>query len=227
MCLGDTGALCDDMKDFAHDYIDYGNMAKQLIPEINTVQHWSKMIETKYVLCVLVVACDRIVRSNVLSALRNHLEDMRKCFKDPVNSSAFDSVTHGLGLGMLDVALDMIIMVIEQQIRILSGAAASDPADSGLPMRRIRRRHRKTRPTEGEKSHKVYGGVDEQGKAITRAKGRSRSRKKDRTEESGAAGPVDAHAEQGRPDGVESNVLTLVSVGYETVSTGLSAAGNV
>ena len=47
---GDTRALCDDMKDFAHDYIDYGNMAKQLIPETNTVQHWSKIIETKYVL---------------------------------------------------------------------------------------------------------------------------------------------------------------------------------
>lgn len=46
--LGDTRALCEDMNDFAHDYIDYGNMAKQLIPETNTVQHWSKMIETKY-----------------------------------------------------------------------------------------------------------------------------------------------------------------------------------
>lgn len=45
---GDTRALCDDMKDFSHDYIDYGNMAKQLIPETNTVQHWSKIIETKY-----------------------------------------------------------------------------------------------------------------------------------------------------------------------------------
>lgn len=51
VCVGDTRALCEDMKDFAHDYIDYGNMAKQLIPEINTVQHWSKIIETKYVLC--------------------------------------------------------------------------------------------------------------------------------------------------------------------------------
>lgn len=36
------------MKDFSHDYIDYGNMAKQLIPDMNTVQHWSKIIETKY-----------------------------------------------------------------------------------------------------------------------------------------------------------------------------------
>lgn len=47
VCAGDTRALCDDMRDFAHDYIDYGNMAKQLIPDINTVQHWSKIIETK------------------------------------------------------------------------------------------------------------------------------------------------------------------------------------
>lgn len=38
------------MKDFAHDYIDYGNMAKQLTPETNRVQHWSKIIETKYIL---------------------------------------------------------------------------------------------------------------------------------------------------------------------------------
>lgn len=45
--IGDTRALCDDMKDFAQDYIDYSNMAKQLIPETNTVQHWSKIIETK------------------------------------------------------------------------------------------------------------------------------------------------------------------------------------
>lgn len=47
VCAGDTRALCDDMRDFAHDYIDYANMAKQLIPETNTVQHWSKIIETK------------------------------------------------------------------------------------------------------------------------------------------------------------------------------------
>ncbi|KAM9336933.1 uncharacterized protein ABDE67_019963 [Symphorus nematophorus] len=200
---GDTSALCEDMKDFAHDYIDYGNMAKQLIPEINTVQHWSKIIETK-----------------------NHLEDMRKCFKDPVNSSAFDNVTHGLGLGMLDVALDMIIMVIEQQIRILSGAAASDPADSGPPMRRIRRRHRKTRSADNDKTHKVSGGVNEQGKAISKGKTRVRHRKKMR-QETGVSGPVETHPEQSKPADVESNVLTLVSVGYETVSSGLNTAGTV
>ncbi|XP_059179975.1 uncharacterized protein si:ch73-127m5.2 [Centropristis striata] len=200
---GDTRALCDDMKDFAHDYIDYSNMAKQLIPETNTVQHWSKIIETK-----------------------NHLEDMRKCFKDPVNSGAFDNVTHGLGLGMLDVALDMIVMVIEQQIRILSGVAASDPADSGPPMRRIRRRHRKTRSTDNDSPHKASGGVKEQGKAITKGKGRVRARKKVR-QEAPAAVPMETQAEQCKPDDVESNVLTLVSVGYETVSSGLNATGTV
>lgn len=200
---GDTRALCDDMKDFAHDYIDYSNMAKQLIPETNTVQHWSKIIETK-----------------------NHLEDMRKCFRDPVNSGAFDNVTHGLGLGMLDVALDMIIMVIEQQIRILSGAAASDPADSGPPMRRIRRRHRKTRSADSERPHKASGGVKDQGKVISKGKGRGRGRKKIR-QETGAAGHVETQAEQCKPDDVESNVLTLVSVGYETVSSGLNASGTV
>lgn len=183
---GDTRALCDDMKDFAHDYIDYSHMAKQLIPDINTVQHWSKIIETK-----------------------NHLEDMRKCFKDPVNSGAFDNVTHGLGLGMLDVALDMIVMVIEQQIRILSGAAASDPADSGPAMRRIRRRHRKTRSGENEKPHKASGEVGEQGKLVSKGKGRGKARKKTRPD-CGAAAPVEAQEEQGKPDDVENNVLTLV-----------------
>ncbi|XP_047466094.1 uncharacterized protein si:ch73-127m5.2 [Mugil cephalus] len=195
---GDTQALCDDMKDFAHDYIDYNNMAKQLIPETNTVQHWSKIIETK-----------------------NHLEDMRKCFKDPVNSGAFDSVTHGLGLGMLDIALDMIIMVIEQQIRILSGAAASDPVNSGPLMRRIRRRHRKTRSADNEKPHKVSGGVKEQGKAISKDKARAKARKKV-TQEAVAPCHVENQAEQVKPEDMESNVLTLVSVGYETVSSGLS-----
>lgn len=172
---------------------------------------------------------DSLIKSNnsLSSSLRNHLEDMRKYFKDPINSGAFDNVTHGLGLGMLDVALDMIIMVIEQQIRILSGAAASDPADSGLPMRRIRRRHRKTRPTDNEKPDKVSGGVNEQGKVISKVKGRSRARNKKIRQETGAAGPVDTHVEQCKPDEVESNVLTLVSVGYETVSSGLNAAGTV
>lgn len=152
---------------------------------------------------------------------------MRKCFKDPVNSGAFDNVTHGLGLGMLDVALDMIIMVIEQQIRILSGAAASDPADSGLPMRRIRRRHRKSRPTETEKALRAPGGVSDQGKEISKAKGRGKAKNKKLRQENGAAVSVDTHAEQCKADSVENNVLTLVSVGYETVSGGLNAAATV
>lgn len=196
---GDTRALCDDMKDFSHDYIDYNNMAKQLIPETNTVQHWSKIIETK-----------------------NHLEDMRKCFRDPVNSGAFDNVTHGLGLGILDVALDMIITAIEQQIHILSGAAASDPADAGLPLRRIRRRHRKTRSVDTEKPNK---GVKEQGKVISKGKGRSRVRKKVH-QEAGELVPMETQVEQCKTD-AESNVLTLVSVGYETISSGLNTTGSV
>ncbi|XP_032430665.1 uncharacterized protein LOC116727378 [Xiphophorus hellerii] len=200
---GDTRALCEDMKDFSHDYIDYSNMAKQLIPEMNTVQHWSKIIETK-----------------------NHLEDMRKCFKDPVNSGAFDNVTHGLGLGMLDVALDMIVMVIDQQIRILSGAAASDPVDSGLPSRRIRRRQRKLRSSDNERSRNICGGMREQGKVVLKSKGQARDRKKIRME-SGNSEVVVSHAEQSKPDNVQNNVLTLVSVGYETVSSGMNAAGTV
>ncbi|XP_047233656.1 uncharacterized protein si:ch73-127m5.2 [Girardinichthys multiradiatus] len=198
---GDTRALCEDMKDFSHDYIDYGNMAKQLIPETNTVQHWSKIIETK-----------------------NHLEDMRKCFKDPVNTGPFDNVTHGLGLGMLDVALDMIIMVIDQQIRVLSGGAASDSVDSGLPSRR--RRQRKLRSSDNERSHKICGGAKEQGKILLKSKGRARDRKKIRTE-LGTSEAVVSQAEQSKQDNVQSNVLTLVSLGYETVSSGLNAPGTV
>ncbi|KAF3853832.1 hypothetical protein F7725_014520 [Dissostichus mawsoni] len=176
------------MKDFAHDYIDYSNMAKQLIPETNTVQHWSKIIETK-----------------------NHLEDMRKCFMDPVNSGAFDNVTHGLGLGMLDAALDMVIMVIEQQIRILSGAAASDPADSAQPMRL---------------PHKASAGVNEKGKVISKGKARGKARKKI-SQESAAAVLIETQTEQCQPDDAQGNVLTLVSVGYETVSSGLNTTGIV
>lgn len=150
---------------------------------------------------------------------------MRKCFKDPVNSNAFDNVTHGLGLGMLDVALDTIIMVIEQQIRILSGAAASDPADTGTPMRRIRRRHRNTLANDAQKSHKVSGDAKDQGKIMSKAKGRSRAKKKVR-QEVGAAGQVETQAEQCHHGGMQQNVL-MVSVGYETVPSGLNAAETV
>ncbi|RVE59848.1 hypothetical protein OJAV_G00192510 [Oryzias javanicus] len=198
---GDTRTLCEDMKDFAHDYIDYGNMAKQLIPETNTVQHWSKLIETK-----------------------NHLEDMRKCFKDPVNSGAFENVTHGLGLGMLDVALDMIVMVIDQQIRILSGAAASDPPESTPALRRIRRRHRKT--CSSEKPRTASGGTREQGKSAAKAKSRVRARKKIKPD-SALSVLSETQAGPDKPDPEEGNVLTFVSVGYETVSGGLNAAQTV
>lgn len=159
-------------------------------------------------------------------SLRNHLEDMRKCFKDPVNSGAFDNVTHGLGLGMLDVALDMIVMAIEQQIRVLSGASASNPGDSGQSTSRTRRRHRRIRLMDSEKHHKVPGGVKEQGKTISKGKSRAKPKKKNR-EETGASGPAETQTEQEKPDDVQNNVLTLVSVGYETVSSGLSTAGTV
>ncbi|KAG5855221.1 hypothetical protein ANANG_G00046790 [Anguilla anguilla] len=95
---GDTAALCRDMREFASQYMNYDTMVKTLLPETNHVQHWSKIIET-----------------------RNHLEDMRRCFHDPENSRTFDSVTHGFGTAMLDVAFDMIERVIDKQIRVLSG----------------------------------------------------------------------------------------------------------
>lgn len=142
---------------------------------------------------------------------------------DPANSGAFNNVTHGLGLGMLDVALDMIVMVIEQQIRILSGAAASDPADSGPPARRNRRRHRKSRPADGEKT---LLGAGEPGTETPKARGRSKAKSKRTRQDSAAAAsvPMDTHGESCKADGVEDNVLTLVSVGYQTVSSGLGAA---
>ncbi|KAL0984093.1 hypothetical protein UPYG_G00136990 [Umbra pygmaea] len=206
---GDTKALCNDMKDFAHDYMNFGNIAKQLIPETNTVQHWSKVIET-----------------------RDHLEAMRKCFHNPVNSASFDSVTHGLGLGMLDASLDMITMVIDKQIRILSGAAATDPVDAGPPMRRIRRRHRKPRDNDSEKPQRSAEGVKGQGKGLGKGKGRGRGRKVC-LQESGTPVAVAMETthqqdqEHGQSEDVESSVLTLVSVGYETISSGLNSTGNI
>lgn len=148
-----------------------------------------------------------------VSSFRNHLEDMRKCFRDPLNSSSFDNVTHGLGLGMLDAALDMVITVIEQQIRILSGAAASDQADPAASTRRIRRRQRKASPTEGERSHRANAGVSGQAEGFSKLKARSKSRKKAQQE-----GPAEPHADPDQLAGVDSNVLTLVSLGYEAVS---------
>ncbi|CAL8283347.1 unnamed protein product [Merluccius merluccius] len=201
---GDTNALCADMKDFAQDYVDYSNMAKQLIPETNTVQHWSKIIETK-----------------------NHLNDMRKCFRDPVNSEGFDSVTHGLGLGMLDVALDMVTMAIDQQIRILSGAAALDPPDSSPPMRRIRRRHRKPCATNGDKPPRVPGGVRGHVKVVSKGKGRGRGRKKARPADAPAMETAEAAEESTQQQDAQNGVLTLVSVGYETISGGVDTTGSI
>ncbi|XP_051968539.1 transcription factor AP-2-delta-like [Xyrauchen texanus] len=173
---GDTAALCKDMKDFARQYVDYENMAKQLLPETNHVQHWSKIIET-----------------------RNYLEEMRKIFNDSANSHLFSNVTHGLGNGMMDVALDIIDTVIDRQIRILSGNTDPKPEP---PVRRIRKRNRKPKTaTEDDK-------LKEKGK---------RRRKRGKQIHLDSAAPEVPQSTE-----MESSVLTLVSVGYETISSGLN-----
>ncbi|XP_051530127.1 uncharacterized protein LOC127426947 [Myxocyprinus asiaticus] len=173
---GDTAALCKDMKDFARQYVDYENMAKQLLPETNHVQHWSKIIET-----------------------RNYLEEMRKIFNDSANSRLFSNVTHGLGNGMMDVALDIIDNVIDRQIRILSGNTDPKPEP---PVRRIRKRNRK--PTTATED----GKPKEKGK---------RRRKRGKQMHLDSAAPEVPQSTE-----MESSVLTLVSVGYETISSGLN-----
>lgn len=173
---GDTAALCKDMKDFALQYVDYENMAKQLLPETNQVQHWSKIIET-----------------------RNYLEEMRKLFNEPVNSRLFSNVTHGLGNGMMDVALDIIDTVIDRQIRILSGNTDPKPEP---PSRRIRKRNRKPK------------AATEDGKPKDKGK---RCRKKGKQMCLDSAVPEVQQSTE-----MESSVLTLVSVGYETISSGLN-----
>lgn len=153
---------------------------------------------------------------------------MRRCFRDPLNSSSFDNVTHGLGLGMLDAALDMIVTVIEQQIRILSGAAAPDRADPALSMRREqRRRQRRAPPARGERSRKVFGGGGEREEGVSRPKGRSRSRKKAPRAAAAATVVTAPRGDADQPASADSNVLTLVSLGYETVSSGLGLRDNV
>lgn len=132
---------------------------------------------------------------------------MRKCFRDPRNSASFNSVTHGLGLGMLDAALDMVVAVIEQQIRILSGAAASDQADPAQSTRRTRRRQRKGSPTAGERSRQAMVASGRDG-----CSRRSKSRKKP---DGDAAAPPEPPEQLA---GMDGNVLTLVSLGYEAVS---------
>ncbi|TRY94533.1 hypothetical protein DNTS_008439 [Danionella cerebrum] len=174
---GDTAALCKDMKDFALQYVDYENMAKQLLPETNQVQHWSKIIET-----------------------RNYLEEMRKIFNDPMNTRLFSNVTHGLGNGMMDVALDIVDTVIDRQIRILSGNTDPKPEP---PVRRIRKRNRKPKDaTEDDKAK-------EKGK-------RGRKKGKQVRLETSVIPEVQQSTE------MENSVLTLVSVGYETISSGLN-----
>lgn len=132
---------------------------------------------------------------------------MRKCFRDPRNSASFNSATHGLGLGMLDAALDMVVAVIEQQTRILSGAAASDQADPAQSTRRTRRRQRKGSPTTGERSHRamIASGRD----------GCSRRTKSRKRPDGAAVAPAEPPEQL---SGVDGNVLTLVSLGYEAVS---------
>ncbi|XP_056325402.1 transcription factor AP-2-delta [Danio aesculapii] len=173
---GDTAALCKDMKDFALQYVDYENMAKQLLPETNQVQHWSKIIET-----------------------RNYLEEMRKIFNDPVNTRLFSNVTHGLGNGMMDVALDIVDSVIDRQIRILSGNTDPKPEP---PVRRIRKRNRKPK------------AATEDGKPKEKGK---RGRKKGKQMRMDSVVPEVQQSTE-----MESSVLTLVSVGYETISSGLN-----
>lgn len=188
---GDTRALCEDMKDFSQDYIDYENVAKQLIPKTNTVQHWSKIIETK-----------------------NHLEDMRQCLQDPANSQAFNSVTHGLGLGMIHVVLDMVSSVIQHQIRILSGSASAgselggDQAcnSSSIP-RRNRKRHRKLCQVGTRESGST-------GATVLKARSGGRGRKKVRHD----TGPAGDTVEQSHEQQIGGSNVLLVAVGYEAVS---------
>lgn len=140
------------------------------------------------------------INYSLVLSLRNYLEEMRKVFKDPINSRLFSNVTHGLGNGMMDVALDIIDTVIDRQIRILSGNTDPKPEP---PVRRIRKRTRKPKTTM------------EDGKPKEKAK---RSRKKDKQIRLDTVEPQVPQSTD-----IESSVLTLVSVGYETISSGLSA----
>lgn len=133
-------------------------------------------------------------------SFRNYLEEMRKVFKDPINSHLFSNVTHGLGNGMMDVALDIIDTVIDRQICILSGNTDPKPEP---PVRRIRKRTRKPK------------NAVEDGKPKEKAK---RGRRKSKQMQLDTVEPQVPQSTD-----VESSVLTLVSVGYETISSGLSA----
>ncbi|XP_064177106.1 uncharacterized protein si:ch73-127m5.2 [Anguilla rostrata] len=192
---GDTAALCRDMREFASQYMNYDTMVKTLLPETNHVQHWSKIIET-----------------------RNHLEDMRRCFHDPENSRTFDSVTHGFGTAMLDVAFDMIERVIDKQIRVLSG---NPEPEEPQQEKRGRKRKARARP-DGEAEPKAKPRTPRTPRA--KGEGRGKAAKKQQL----LAAPVAVATAvplpvpvQEAPADIESSVLTLVSVGYETISSGL------
>ncbi|XP_048843121.1 uncharacterized protein LOC125715514 [Brienomyrus brachyistius] len=182
---GDTAALCKDVKEFASQYMDYDNVARQLLPETNQVQHWSKIIET-----------------------RNYLEEMSKSFHDPVNSRTFNNATHGFGAGMIDVAFEMIDRVIDKQIRILSGEV--DPKETQGGDTRARKRRPRTKSDIKAKTRCAKVKKEEsQGDKKTKAKTGNRKRSK----EPEAVPEVQLE--------MESSVLTLVSIGYETISGGL------
>ncbi|KAG9346197.1 hypothetical protein AGOR_G00202520 [Albula goreensis] len=191
---GDTAALCRDMRDFASQYMNYDTMVKTLLPETNQVQHWSKIIET-----------------------RNHLEEMRKCFHDPANSRTFDNVTHGFGTAVLDVAFDMIEKVIDKQIRVLSGNP--EPEESQQE-KRVRKRKARTKP-DGE----ADGKAKPRAPKTPRVKGENKTKASKKqllaAQEAAAAAAAAVAAAQDTPTDMESSVLTLVSVGYETISSGL------
>lgn len=153
---------------------------------------------------------------------RNYLEEMRKCFHDPVNSKSFANATHGLGTGMLDVALDMVDSVIERQIRILSGNA--EPK-SETTVQKVRKRMRKPRTPKDNSKHPREG----------KSRGRGAKSKAGPSADVGDMADADGQnrkqmrldpstaTETQEPASMESSVLTLVSVGYETISSGLGA----
>ncbi|XP_055005923.1 transcription factor AP-2-delta [Boleophthalmus pectinirostris] len=205
---GDTRALCEDMRDFSQDYIDYENIAKQLIPKVNTVQHWSKIIETK-----------------------NHLEDMRRCLQEPANSQAFDSATHGLGLGMIHVVLDMVSSVIQHQVRILSGTAnanADQSHESGpSPPRRNRKRQRRFNQNEAAAAAAPQRTAREA--AILKAKSGGRGRKKARQDggQTAVAAAAAAEVEATPEPQMEGGNVLLLTVGYEAVSNELTTESHI
>ncbi len=100
----------------------------------------------------------------------------------------------------MDVALDIIDTVIDRQIRILSGNTDPKPEP---PVRRIRKRNRKPKAATED------GNPKEKGK---------RGRKKGKQIRLDSVVP-----EVQQPPEMENNMLTLVSVGYETISSGLNA----